>query len=93
MFVAYIYRSGERSKGSVSFAQSICQLATPVDNVIYFAGEACYNSTYNGSFAAAYNSALRAGLAIAGCLEQEKRGGPGGGEDACAWRPMTGMRP
>ena len=69
------------------------ELARPVDNVVYFAGEACYNSTYNGSFAAAYNSALRAGLAIAGCLEQEKRGGPGGGEDACAWRSMTGMRP
>lgn len=69
------------------------ELARPVDNVVYFAGEDFYNSTSNGSFAAAYNSALRAGLAIAGCLEQEKRGGSGGGEDACAWPTMTGMRP
>lgn len=35
-------------------------LARPIANLLYFAGEACYNSTYNGSFAAAYNSALKA---------------------------------
>jgi monoamine oxidase len=84
---------GAYSAAKPGMAKMREELARPVDNVIYFAGEACYNSTYNGSFAAAYNSALRAAFAIAVCFEQEKRGGPGGGEDACAWRPMTGIRP
>lgn len=35
-------------------------LAMPIRDLVYFAGEACYNAHYNGSFAAAYSSALRA---------------------------------
>lgn len=34
-------------------------LATPVKDTLYFAGEACYNTKYNGSFAAAYSSGLQ----------------------------------
>lgn len=39
-------------------------LAAPVDNRLYFAGEATYNSEYNGSYAAAYNSAIVAAGAM-----------------------------
>ena len=50
------------------------KLAEPVKNVVYFAGEACYNATYNGSFAAAYNSALQAGYTMIDCLVREEKG-------------------
>lgn len=61
-------------------------LSEPVNYNIYFAGEACYNSTYNGSFAGAYNSALRAGAGLIDCLAREKRG------EACVWEQMTHTR-
>ena len=44
------------------------RLFEPVDGKVYFAGEAAYNASYNGSFAAAYNSALMASHRILGCL-------------------------
>ncbi|WP_394840983.1 FAD-dependent oxidoreductase [Pendulispora brunnea] len=50
------------------------KLAEPVENVLYFAGEACDFSTYNGSFAAAYNSALRASHGLLACLGREDKG-------------------
>lgn len=59
------------------------ELSEPVNFNIYFAGEACYNSTYNGTFAGAYNSALRAGAGMVDCLGREKRG------VACVWEQMT----
>lgn len=40
------------------------KLGLPIDDRVYFAGEACGGSSYNGSFAAAYNSALQASFAI-----------------------------
>jgi monoamine oxidase len=40
------------------------KLAEPIDHRVYFAGEACYNATYNGSFAAAYSSGLKASQAM-----------------------------
>lgn len=56
-------------------------LAAPIDgDTLYFAGEACYNSEYNGSYAAAYNSALRAPNAVVG-----RKRGPA---SACQWRPI-----
>lgn len=54
------------------------KLAEPIRNLVYFAGEACDNVTYNGSFAAAYNSALRAGHRLVDCLAHEDKG------EACA---------
>jgi len=36
------------------------ELAKPIGDRVYFAGEACYNAHYNGSYAAAYSSALKA---------------------------------
>jgi monoamine oxidase len=36
------------------------KLAEPIGNMVYFAGEACYNAHYNGSYAAAYSSAIKA---------------------------------
>lgn len=33
-------------------------LGQPIGDTLFFAGEACYNTQYNGSFAAAYNSGL-----------------------------------
>lgn len=50
------------------------RLFAPIDHTVYFAGEAAYNATYNGSFAAAYNSALMAAHSILACLVQEDRG-------------------
>jgi len=54
------YGSYSAASPSASKVDQRAKLGEPVDNQLYFAGEACYNSTYNGSFAAAYNSALRA---------------------------------
>lgn len=59
------------------------ELSEPVNHIVYFAGEACFNSTYNGSFAGAYNSALRAANAMIDCLDRDKRG------EACVWEKMT----
>lgn len=59
------------------------ELSTPIDHTVYFAGEACFNASYNGSFAGAYNSALRAGYGIIECLGHEKR------HEACVWQPIT----
>ncbi len=50
------------------------RLFEPVVGRLYFAGEAAYNASYNGSFAAAYDSALMAAHRIVGCLERERRG-------------------
>ena len=63
------WQSSEISYGSYSAAapsdrNTRAELAAPVDDQLYFAGEACYNSTYNGSFAAAYNSALQSSQQI-----------------------------
>ena len=43
-------------------------LAAPIHDRVYFAGEACYNTTYNGSFAAAYSSALKTAIEMIGGL-------------------------
>ena len=37
------------------------------------AGEACDYSTYNGSFAGAYNSALKASYQMIACLRPQER--------------------
>lgn len=63
------------------------ELAKPVANTVYFAGEACFNATYNGSFAGAYSSALRAAHGIADCLSHEKR------REKCVWQPISTSPP
>jgi monoamine oxidase len=50
------------------------KLAEPIDHQLYFAGEACDYSAYNGSFAAAYNSSLKASYGLIECLRHEDRG-------------------
>ncbi len=50
------------------------KLAEPIDHRLYFAGEACDYSTYNGSFAAAYNSALKSSHQMIDCLRRQERG-------------------
>jgi monoamine oxidase len=50
------------------------RLFEPVDHKVYFAGEATYGAAYNGSFAAAYNSALMASHKLIGCLDREDHG-------------------
>jgi monoamine oxidase len=49
------------------------KLAEPIDHQLYFAGEACDFSTYNGSFAAAYNSALKSSYQMITCLRHQDR--------------------
>ncbi len=49
------------------------KLAEPIDHQLYFAGEACDYSTYNGSFAAAYNSALKSSYQMITCLGHQDR--------------------
>jgi len=49
------------------------KLAEPVDHQLYFAGEACDYSTYNGSFASAYNSALKSSYQMITCLRHQDR--------------------
>ncbi len=49
------------------------KLAEPVDHQLYFAGEACDYSTYNGSFAGAYNSALKSSYQMITCLRHQDR--------------------
>ena len=49
------------------------KLAEPIDHQLYFAGEACDYSTYNGSFAAAYNSALKSSYRMITCLRHQDR--------------------
>lgn len=49
------------------------KLAEPIDHQLYFAGEACDYSTYNGSFAGAYNSALKSSYQMITCLRQQDR--------------------
>jgi monoamine oxidase len=48
-------------------------LAEPIDHQLYFAGEACDFSTYNGSFAGAYNSALKSSYQMITCLRHQDR--------------------
>lgn len=50
------------------------KLAEPLDHQLYFAGEACDYSTYNGSFAGAYNSALKSSYQMITCLRLQDRG-------------------
>lgn len=50
------------------------KLAEPIEHRLYFAGEACDYSTYNGSFAAAYNSALKSSYQMIDCLRRQDRG-------------------
>lgn len=50
------------------------KLAEPIGNQLYFAGEACDYSTYNGSFAGAYNSALKSSYQMITCLRRLDRG-------------------
>lgn len=50
------------------------KLAEPLGHQLYFAGEACDYSTYNGSFAGAYNSALKASYQMITCLRAQDRG-------------------
>lgn len=52
------------------------KLAEPIEHRLYFAGEACDYSTYNGSFAAAYNSALKSSYQMIDCLRREDRNEP-----------------
>ncbi len=47
------------------------KLAEPIDHQLYFAGEACDFSTYNGSFAGAYNSALKSSYQMITCLRHQ----------------------
>lgn len=47
------------------------KLAEPIDHQLYFAGEACDYSTYNGSFAGAYNSALKSSFQMITCLRHQ----------------------
>ncbi len=54
------YGAYSAASPSASKVDQRAELSAPIDDQLYFAGEACYNSTYNGSFAAAYSSALRA---------------------------------
>lgn len=49
------------------------KLAEPIDHQLYFAGEACDVSTYNGSFAAAYNSGLKSSYQMITCLRHQDR--------------------
>jgi monoamine oxidase len=49
------------------------KLAEPIDHQLYFAGEACDYSTYNGSFAGAYNSALKSSYQMITCLHHQDR--------------------
>lgn len=49
------------------------KLAEPIDHQLYFAGEACDFSTYNGSFAAAYNSGLKSSYQMITCLHHQDR--------------------
>jgi monoamine oxidase len=49
------------------------KLAEPIDHQLYFAGEACDYSTYNGSFAGAYNSALKSSYQMITCLRHQDR--------------------
>lgn len=50
------------------------KLAEPIGHQLYFAGEACDYSTYNGSFAGAYNSALKSSYQMITCLRHQDRG-------------------
>ena len=52
------------------------KLAEPLEHRLYFAGEACDYSTYNGSFAAAYNSALKSSHQMIDCLRRQDRNEP-----------------
>lgn len=52
------------------------KLAEPIDHQLYFAGEACDYPTYNGSFAGAYNSALKSSYQMITCLRHQDRGEP-----------------
>jgi monoamine oxidase len=47
------------------------KLAEPLDHQLYFAGEACDYSPYNGSFAGAYNSALKSSYQMITCLRHQ----------------------
>ena len=49
------------------------KLAEPIDHQLYFAGEACDFSTYNGSFAGAYNSAVKSSYQMITCLRHQDR--------------------
>ncbi len=49
------------------------KLAEPIGHQLYFAGEACDYSTYNGSFAGAYNSALKSSYQMITCLRHQDR--------------------
>ena len=49
------------------------KLAEPVGHQLYFAGEACDVSTYNGSFAGAYNSGLKSSYQMITCLRHQDR--------------------
>lgn len=57
-------------------------LAEPIAHRLYFAGEACDYSTYNGSFAAAYNSALKSSHQMIACLRRQDAG------EACDGSPV-----
>lgn len=61
-------------------------LGQPVGDTLYFAGEACYNTQYNGSFAAAYNS----GLLNAQRILEHLCKAPGGGAASSCMAPSTG---
>jgi monoamine oxidase len=52
------------------------KLAEPIEHQLYFAGEACDYPTYNGSFAAAYNSALKSSYQMIDCLRRQDRNEP-----------------
>jgi hypothetical protein len=54
-------------------ARSPSELAEPIDHQLYFAGEACNYSTYNGSFAGAYNSAIKSSYQMITCLRRQDR--------------------
>lgn len=50
------------------------RLAEPIGHQLYFAGEAADYSTYNGSFAGAYNSALKSSYQMITCLRRQEKG-------------------
>ena len=85
---------GAYSAASPGRADQREALATPLENTLYFAGEATYNAEFNGSYAAAYNSALRTSGAIVRCAAAEEAHKSGQAlADACEWQPIAGPLP
>ena len=53
------------------------EIFRPIDERVYFAGEACTRPVYNGTFAGAWESAIRAAASIMKCIMREDRAAEG----------------